>query len=330
MRESMASIETEGLTRYYDGLCAVDHLDLTVESGELFAFLGPNGAGKTTTIRMLTGLIQPTKGTALIDGLNIRTHPLEVKARVGVVPERSNLYGELGARDNLIFMAQLYGLPRRQWRPRADELLQRVRLSERAETPFRALSRGMKRRLTIAAALVHHPTILFLDEPTTGLDVQSARSLRSMIQDLRAEGVTIFLTTHLIGEAERLCDRVGIIMEGKLVIVDTPSALRRRYQDDDLAVEVVTPSPSEALRRDLEASEKITVISSKTNSLRLGVHSLDEDLREICATMHQHHAPIEEIRTVNASLEDAFVKLTGMDVEILEQEKSSNGQGGRK
>jgi ABC-2 type transport system ATP-binding protein len=324
----MTAIETDGLTRYYDGLCAVDHLNLTVESGELFAFLGPNGAGKTTTIRMLTGLIQPTEGTALVDGLDIRAQSLKVRARVGVVPERSNLYGELGARDNLIFMGQLYGLPRRQWRPRADELLAQVGLSERAETPFRALSRGLKRRVTIAAALVHRPSILFLDEPTTGLDVQSARSLRSMIQDLRAEGVTIFLTTHLIAEAERLCDRVGIIMEGKLVIVDTPSALRRRYQDDDLRVEVVTPSPSEALRSALQASERISVIASRTNCLRLGVHSLAEDLSEICAIMHQHHAPIEEIRTVNVSLEDAFVKLTGMDVETLEQEESSGGKGG--
>jgi ABC-2 type transport system ATP-binding protein len=326
----MAAIETDGLTRYYDGLCAVDHLDLTVESGELFAFLGPNGAGKTTTIRMLTGLIQPTEGTALIDGLDIRSHPLEVKARVGVVPERSNLYGELGARDNLTFTAQLYGLPRRQWRTRADELLRRAGLSERAETPFRALSRGLKRRLTIAAALVHRPKILFLDEPTTGLDVQSARSLSSMIQDLRAEGVTIFLTTHLIAEAERLCDRVGIIMEGKLVIVDTPSALRRRYQDDELRVEVVTPSPSEALRSALEGSERITIVSSRRNRLRLDVRSLDEGLYEICRTMRQHHAPIEEIRTVNVSLEDAFVKLTGMDVETLEQEEFSGSKGGKK
>lgn len=326
----MASIETEGLTRYYNGLCAVDDLNLTIESGELFAFLGPNGAGKTTTIRMLTGLLQPTEGTALIDGLNIRTHPLEVKARVGVVPERSNLYGELNARDNLIFMAQLYGLPRRQWRPRADELLQRVTLSERAETPFRALSRGMKRRLTIAAALVHHPAILFLDEPTTGLDVQSARSLRATIQEFRAEGVTIFLTTHLIAEAERLCDRVGIIVGGELITVDTPAALRRRYRDSDLRVEMVTPSPSEALHRALEASDKITTVSARKNRLRLGVRSLDDGVSEICAIMRQHHAPIEEIRSVNVSLEDAFVKLTGMDVETLEQEKSSKGQGGRK
>ncbi len=326
----MASIETDGLTRHYNGLCAVDDLNLTVDSGELFAFLGPNGAGKTTTIRMLTGLIQPTEGTALVDGLNIQNQPLEVKARVGVVPERSNLYGELCARDNLIFMAQLYGLPRSQWRPRADELLQRVKLSERADSPFGALSRGMKRRLTIAAALVHHPTILFLDEPTTGLDVQSARDLRTMIHEFRAEGVTIFLTTHLIAEAERLCDRVGIIVDGKLVTVDTPSALRRRYQNDDLRVEVVTPSPTKALRRALEASDKISTVSARKNRLRLGANSLDDGLSEICAIMRQHQAPIEEIRSVNVSLEDAFVKLTGMDVETLEQQKAPNGQGGSK
>jgi ABC-2 type transport system ATP-binding protein len=222
----LAAIETHALTRRYGDLVAVDHLDLTVASGEILAFLGPNGAGKTTTIRMLTGLIRPTEGTATIDGLDITRNPLEVKARVGVVPQRSNLYAELSARDNLIFVAGLYGVPRRRRRARADALLEQFHLTERADAPFGALSGGMKRRLTIAAALVHEPSIVFLDEPTTGLDVQSARSLRETILDLHRQGVTLFLTTHQVAEAERLADRVAILVKGRLVTVDTPAALR--------------------------------------------------------------------------------------------------------
>ena len=277
-----AAIRTHGLTRHYGDLRAVDHLDLAVERGEFFGFLGPNGAGKTTTIRLLTGLIHPTEGTAYIDGLEVERNSLEVKARVGVVPERSNLYSELSARDNLTFMGKLYGLGRRQWRARADELLEQFGLSDRADSPFGTLSGGMKRRLTIAAGLVHRPPILFLDEPTVGLDVHSARSLRAMIGALRDAGVTVFLTTHLIAEAERLCDRVGIIVRGKLIAVDTPAALRARCQGQK-QIEVVTAGPSDALQVALLDSAEVTGAVRSDNRLRLSVRSVDAAVRAIVA-----------------------------------------------
>ncbi len=324
----MLAIRTEGLTRNYGSLCAVDHLDLAISQGELFAFLGPNGAGKTTTIRVLAGLIRPTAGAAFVDGLEVSRNLLQVKARVGVVPERSNLYSELSLRDNLIFIGKLYGLPRSQWRPRADELLEEYGLAERADSPFGSLSAGMKRRLTIAAALVHRPSILFLDEPTPGLDVQSARSLRAAIGALRARGVTIFLTTHLIAEAERLCDRVGIIVEGKLIALDTPAALCAQCQGES-ALELVIPSPTETLLSALRRSAQITSLSHAGDSLHLSVRSVDSALRDVVMITQQYGARIEAIHTANPSLEDAFVQLTGIAVEALQSSKTPNTRGSR-
>jgi ABC-2 type transport system ATP-binding protein len=325
----LAAIRAEGLTRDYGRLRAVDHLDLSVERGELFALLGPNGAGKTTTIRLLTGLIQPTSGAAYVDSLEVSRNLLEVKSRVGVVPERSNLYNELNARENLIFAGKLYGLPRLSRRTRADELLAEFGLAERADAPFAALSGGMKRRLTIAAAMVHRPAILFLDEPTTGLDVQSARTLRAMIHDLRSSGVTLFLTTHLIAEAERLCDRVAILVGGNLVAVDTPRALRARCQSGEW-LELVTPSPSEALLSALEHAAQVTSLSRAGNTLRLGVRSTDAALREIASITERYGASIEAIRSAVLSLEDAFVQLTGVDVETLQSNKPRSAAGSKR
>ena len=326
----MANIEkvvkTEGLTHYYGDLCAVDHLNMIVGRGEFFALLGPNGSGKTTTIRLLSGLIRPKQGTAIIDGLDVVRSPLEVKARIGVVPERSNLYAELSARDNLVFVAQLYGLPRSQCYERADQLLVQFGLSEKVDALFATLSGGMKRRLTIAAALVHRPTILFLDEPTTGLDVQSARNLRTLVQTLHREGVTIFLTTHLIQEAERLAERVGILVKGKLIAVDTPAALCARCPSE-MALEVVIEPSSEALQTDLRQSAHMRSFSRVGDAVHLGVISYTHALQEIATLAARHGAEIRAIRSITPSLEDAFVQMTGMDVAVLESNKPQS-QGG--
>ena len=321
----MPAIETRGLTRDYGSLRAVDDLDLAVNRGELFGFLGPNGAGKTTTIRLLTGLIRPTRGRAIIDGLDVSSFALEVKARVGVVPERSNLYNELSQRDNLIFLAKLYGLPRREWRPRADQLLQEFGLAERARSPFGSLSGGLKRRLTIAAALVHRPRILFLDEPTSGLDVQSARSLRATVRSLSARGVTIFLTTHFIAEAEDLCDRVAIIVGGKLVAVDTPDALCARFQREK-RLEVVVSSAGQALASALAQRPEIASLSRTGDRLLLTVPSVDAAVRAVAAVTQECGVRLEAIRTVRPSLEDAFVRLTGVDLETLHSSKPGGAQ----
>jgi ABC-2 type transport system ATP-binding protein len=324
----LPAIQTHDLTRHYGELVAVDHLDLTVEPGEVYAFLGPNGAGKTTTIRMLTGLIRPTEGTALIDGLDVTRNPLEVKARVGVVPQRSSLYGELSARDNLIFVAGLYGLPRARRRARADALLEQFGLSERARSPFASLSGGMKRRLTIAAALVHEPPILFLDEPTTGLDVHAARALRDTIVGLHRNGVTLFLTTHQIAEAERLAERVAILVKGKVVAVDTPAALRAACRAES-ALEVTVTPLTDALQAALRELAIVTHLSRRSDVLHLGVTSVDEALAEVIAVTRRRGAHITAVRTVTPTLEDAFVQLTHLDAETMGGAPAANRQGGQ-
>jgi len=227
-------IQVSDLTKRYGEILAVDHISFEVKEGEVFGFLGPNGAGKTTTIRMLTGLSKPTEGDVFILGLSIKTKITEIKKHIGVVPEISNLYDELSAMDNLIFMAQLYGVPAFERKKRAQDLLKTFRLYERKDSPFRTFSRGMKRALTIAAALIHNPKILFLDEPTVGLDVVAARSLRNLISNLRQQGVTIFLTTHYLEEADLLCDRVAILVKGRILTLDTPLSLKAKTDKKSL------------------------------------------------------------------------------------------------
>jgi len=228
MKSDTIVLKVENLTKRYGDILAVDHISFEVKEGEVFGFLGPNGAGKTSTIRMLTGLSKSTEGDASILGMSVKTKIAEIKKRIGVVPDISNLYDELSAMDNLIFMAQLYGVPRGERRKRAEELLKIFRLYERKDSPFRTFSRGMKRALTIAAALIHNPEILFLDEPTSGLDVVAAKSLRNLISNLRQQGITIFLTTHYLEEADLLCDRVAILVKGKILTIDTPLNLKTK------------------------------------------------------------------------------------------------------
>lgn len=227
-------IQVSDLTKRYGEILAVDRISFEVKKGEVFGFLGPNGAGKTTTIRLLTGLSKPTDGKASILGLDINSQIGQIKKHIGVVPEISNLYDELSAMDNLIFMAQLYGVPALERKKKAQDLLKTFRLYERKDSLFRTFSRGMKRALTVACALIHNPEILFLDEPTVGLDVVAARSLRNLIRNLSQQGITIFLTTHYLEEAELLCDRAAIIVKGKILEIDTPQKLKNKTKEKSL------------------------------------------------------------------------------------------------
>lgn len=227
-------IEVSNLTKYYDKFLALDKINFQVKKGEIFGFLGPNGAGKTTTIKILTGLAKPSNGTAKINGKDIMNEIVEIKKTIGVVTEDSNLYDELSVADNLKFVGQLYGVSRLERDKKIDELLKKFGLENKKDVKFAKLSKGMKRKVIIAAALVHKPQILFLDEPSTGLDVLSARILRAMIKQLNKMGVTIFLTTHYIEEAEQLCNRVAIIVKGKIKTVDTPANLKLKTKSKNL------------------------------------------------------------------------------------------------
>jgi ABC-2 type transport system ATP-binding protein len=307
----MNIIQVSQLTKIYQTgkdtppLRAVDGIDFAVREGEVFGFLGPNGAGKTTTIRMLTGLARPTAGKASLLGLDLTTNVTRIKKRIGVVPETSNLYDELSAFDNLVFAMQLYGVPRAERKTRAEELLARFRLSEKRDAPFAKLSRGMKRALTIAAALAHRPPLIFLDEPTTGLDVMNARNLRQMIAGLRNEGVTVFLTTHYLEEAERLCDHIAIIVKGRIVALDTvdgikPAALNKT------AVEVT-----------------LADANNRVETRRIEGENVEAAARAALAQTDGRR--VLAINTLRPALEDVFVKLTGLSAEVMLAEKGGKG-----
>jgi ABC-2 type transport system ATP-binding protein len=218
----MKAIEVSDLTRKYDGVRAVDGICFSVEPGEIFGFLGPNGAGKTTTVRMLTGQLRPTSGSARVAGCDVVTERTRLKPRIGVVFDSQNLYERMSARENLVFFARLY----RVQQSRVDEVLAQVGLTERARDIVQKYSNGLRQRLLIARALLHSPEVLFLDEPTRGLDAHIARELRRIIANLARGGMTIFLTTHDIEEADLLCQRVAFIDRGHIVALDTPARLK--------------------------------------------------------------------------------------------------------
>jgi ABC-2 type transport system ATP-binding protein len=227
----MKAIEVKDLHRYYNGVKAVQGISFDVNDGEIFGFLGPNGAGKSTTIKVLTGQLRPTSGSAEVVGCDVVEDRQELKPQIGVVFEYQNLYERLSARDNLQFTARLYGAKKE----RVDEVLELVGLQDRSKERIQNYSNGMKQRLLIARALVHKPKVLFLDEPTRGLDPGVAREIRSIIAELADGGATVFLTTHYMEEADRLSDRVAILHQGEIVAIDTPAALKEAYGEDDRA-----------------------------------------------------------------------------------------------
>ncbi len=227
----MKAIEVNELHRYYNGVKAVRGISFDVNYGEIFGFLGPNGAGKSTTIKVLTGQLRPTSGSAHVVGCDVVEERQEFKPQIGVVFEYQNLYERLSAWDNLRFSARLYGVEK----ARINEVLAQVGLQERAKERIKKYSNGMKQRLLIARALLHEPKVLFLDEPTRGLDPGVAREIRSIIAELAAGGVTVFLTTHYMEEADRLSNRVAIIDQGEIVAIDTPENLKTIHGEDDRA-----------------------------------------------------------------------------------------------
>ncbi|MBN2357628.1 ATP-binding cassette domain-containing protein, partial [candidate division KSB1 bacterium] len=205
-------LQVQNLTKKFDDFLAVDHLNFSIIKNEIFGFLGPNGAGKTTTINMITGLARPTLGSIFINGMDYTAHIKKAQEMIGIVPDESNLYEEMDGFENLCFCASLYGIKKKEREHRAKTLLQQFNLADAGRKTYKSYSKGMKRKLTIAAGIIHQPSILFLDEPTTGIDVASARQIRSLIKKLNETGTTIFMTTHYIEEAERLCHRIAFIV----------------------------------------------------------------------------------------------------------------------
>jgi ABC-2 type transport system ATP-binding protein len=313
------AIQATELTKYYENLLAVDHVSFEVKQGEVFGFLGPNGAGKTTTIKMLTGLTIPTSGTLMVAGKDMVKQPVEAKKSIGVVPENSNVYDEMAAWDNLIFAAQLYRVPAEKRETKAKELLELFGLYDRRKDRACVFSKGMKRRLTIAAALVHSPSILFLDEPTSGLDIQSSRIIRSLIKDLNKTGVTVFLTTHYIEEADQLCQRIAIINKGKLVAIDNPQKLKASVEKHQV-IEISFDQTSNIEQKlgMVESFKKVTQFGDK---FRIHVDSSSEAIPALADFAKMNGLKIISLNTLSPSLEDVFVELTGLSTDVMKSEK---------
>ena len=300
-------IEVKELTKDYDGLLAVDHINFEVEEGEVFGFLGPNGAGKTTTVRMLTGVIKPSSGSVSVMGFDLGRHPIRAKETMGVVPELSNAYTELSAWNNLRFMAELYGVPKRVAVSRAEELLTRFDLYDRKDHAVKTFSKGMKQKLITAMSLMNDPEILFLDEPTSGLDVQSARLIKEMVRELRKAGKTIFLTTHYMAEASQLCNRVAIINHGRIAAIDAPEKLKLRIGGLQY-VEVSFTAPVDA--SDLSTISGIARVRTSGDKIQLYTDDPDRTIRGLVDYSRSFGLEIVTLNTLTPTLEDVFVKLT--------------------
>ena len=319
--ENAPVIQAHHLVHRYGSVQALNGLSFQVGQGEILGFLGPNGAGKTTTIRILTGLLTPTQGLATVLGHDVLRERLAVKRQIGVVPEQSNLYNEMTAWDNLVFMGEIYGLGRAQRQARAQELLHQFRLWEVRQRRFGGFSRGMKRRLTIAAALVHRPPILFLDEPTTGLDVASARELRGLITELNGQGVTIFLTTHLIAEAELLCHRVAILVAGELRVVDTPANLVRQAGGPAM-LELEISGSIVPWQEELKALLGAADLRVANGHLTIPSRNPHQVLARLLPFLEERGLALQGIhQTATPTLENAFVALTGLDLETMQRNK---------
>ena len=309
MDEKIA-IRVEGLTRYYGDLLAVDHISFEVQRGEIFGFLGPNGAGKTTTVRMLTTLLEPTEGKAYIHAYDVVRQPYEAKLQLSIVPETSNVYDELSAWDNLIFSSRLYRVPIDEAHRRAERLLDAFGLGDRKHTKVHDFSKGMKRRLTIAMALIHQPKVLFLDEPTTGLDVQSAILIKALVRELNAAGTTIFMTTHQIEEANELCDRVAIINQGRIAAIDTPERLKAAFQSVqsvEVAFDRLEPTEGEQLRK----LPGVNTVEKRGDKMRLYTSDPPQVLSEVIRFAEQHRLKMLSLNTFGPSLEEVFLRVTG-------------------
>jgi len=320
------AIVVEGLRKRFGEVEAVSGISFSVHKGELFGFLGPNGAGKTTTINMLTGLARPDEGAFRIGGIDCKDKPRGAQHLIGVVSDESNLYPELTGFENLSFCGSLYGLRKEEREARAKELLESFGLAKAANRRFGGYSRGMKRRLTIAAGIVHKPEILFLDEPTTGIDVASARQLRQLIADLNRAGTTVFLTTHYIEEAERLCGRIAFIVSGRIVRIDTVEHLIQPIQEKH-AVQVACAKIPGDLQADLSGS--FPGLDFKIQGQGLIRVESGEPVRvgPLVRFLEERGAEVSEARRIRPSLEDIFVQITGIETEAMRKEKEKAGGG---
>lgn len=285
---------------------AVEDITFTVEKGEIFGFLGPNGAGKTTTIRMMTGVLKPTRGNIKIFGLDVWKNQIAVKQVTGNVPEMANVYLSFSGWQNLMFIGEIYGVSKKERIKRAKDLLLKFDLYEKRDLKARKYSKGMKQRLLLCMALISNPNILFLDEPTSGLDVQSTKIIKQLIREYNKRGVTIFLTTHDMEVANELCHRIAIINHGKIISLDTPINIRKitqEYQAIDLYF------ANEVNKQEIEKLQTIKEVQEVQGGIHVIVEDIHNSICEIVDYIKSHNITIKHLITHQPKLEDAFLKI---------------------
>ncbi|MGA2790291.1 MAG: ATP-binding cassette domain-containing protein [Candidatus Bathyarchaeia archaeon] len=308
------AVETEGLTKRYGDLLAVDSLNLSIEEGEIFGLLGPNGAGKTTTLSMLATLVKPTSGTGRVNGYDIRSHPADVRRSIGIVFQDPSSDDVLTGRENLYLHALMFGVPKGERRERIDYVLSLVDLQDRANDVVKKYSGGMRRRLELARGLLHNPRILFLDEPTLGLDPQTREHIWAYIENLvKSEKVTVIITTHYMDEADRLCNRVAIIDHGQVSALDSPRALKSKVGGEIIKLRVQSPN----IER-LKSLDYVLSLDQSGSTLRLTVKDASVHLQEILGMV----GAVDSVEVRTATLNDVFLHYTGREI------REESGEGG--
>ena len=313
------AIQVKDLTKKFGDLIAVQKLNFVVGSGEIFGLLGPNGAGKTTTLSILCTILKPTSGTATVNGFDVMKHPLQVRKSIGIIFQEPSIDDRLTGRENLEMHANLYGVPPKEQKTRIKEVLKLVDLEDRADSLMRTYSGGMRRRLEIARGLVHRPKVLFLDEPTLGLDPQTREHIWSYIKELnKRENITMILTTHYMDEADRLCDRIAIIDYGKIVALDKPQRLKEQLEGDIIFVK---SAPNEDLLKKLSEMTSVKDVQQFDGELRLVVREGHAVMPRIVETAANLGIRVESMSIREPTLEDVFIHYTGREMRHVDSEE---------
>ncbi len=309
-------IRTVQLTKVYAGtdFAAVDKLDLSVQAGEIFGLLGPNGAGKTTTAGMLTTRVIPTSGSAYVGGIDVVAHPALAKQLLGIVSQQNTLDRQLSVWENLYFHGRLFGISASESREIADRLLEQFQLAKWAKASVFALSGGMAQRLMMARAIFHRPAVLFLDEPTAGLDPQSRLALWEILRELNGEGQTVLLTTHYMEEADELCDRVAIMDHGKILALDTPEALKRSIGADTIVTVKADADPDALAARLSQELREVTRTRAVDGGVELHVRGAERLVPRLVAAAESGGFDVLDLSVAEPSLENVFISLTGKEL----------------
>jgi len=306
------SIETRSLSKSFGDVRAVDNISFSIENGEIFGFLGPNGAGKSTTMMILTTLLKPTSGQALVSGFDVKTHPKQVRQKIGYVQQESTVDEYLSGRENLLLQARLNHIPKDLINERIDEVLELIELSDRQNDAVVTYSGGMRKRLDIAGGLLHRPKVLFLDEPTVGLDIQTRRKIWEYIKKIHIEfKMTIFLSTHYMEEADKLCDRIGIIDGGKIQVIDTPQNMKSAMGNEVISLEIENGDDENKFLPKLRTIELIKKINVDQNKITLFASKGTEVIPKIFQIASELNIKINSISLTQPTLDDVFISYTG-------------------